>query len=136
MMPNSHHYSSKFMQAVLRPLILLLIAGVGLFVLVAIAAKVLFPYLEGWRQERAIAQLRAEVGKAVQEKKQLKRDITRHNTPEGPILEARRKGWIKPGDRVIRYAPLEAFKPKTARRTDPRKTTFGRWQREVERALR
>ena len=135
-MPDSHHYSSNLVQAVLRPLLWLLIAGVGLFVLMVIAAKVVFPYLEGWRQERAIAQLRAEVGKALEEKEQLEQDIARHKTPEGPLLEARRIGWIKPGDRVIRYAPKEALKPKAARRTDPRKTTLGRWQREVERALR
>jgi len=135
-MADPSHYSSRLMHALLRPLVLLLLAGVVLFVLVLMAAKVLFPYLEGWRQDRKIAEARAEVRKALQERKELEREIARYDTAEGPILAARQKGWIKPGEKVIRYAPPQELKPRAARRTDPRQTTLGKWQRAVRRALR
>ena len=103
----SAHYSPKLMQNTLRWLALLVVAGLGLLLVVSVLTRVFYPYVQGWRSERIIADLRERERLAKIERKQLESELRRFNGPEGSILAARRKGWIKDGEKVIRYVSRE-----------------------------
>ncbi|KPJ63800.1 hypothetical protein AMK68_03155 [candidate division KD3-62 bacterium DG_56] len=98
-------------------LIIVAAAMVGLF-LGNLIGKLSRPYRQLWRQRSELRELTAEVEAKRHEQQQLLREIAKINTQEGMIVEARRFGYLRPGERMLRYVKPEHW-PRTERARPP-----------------
>jgi hypothetical protein len=76
------------------------------------------PYRGLWRDRSELGELAREVQAERRERKQLLGEIARMKTREGLLMEARRLGYLAPGERMLRYVEPENW-PRTERRPQP-----------------
>jgi hypothetical protein len=114
--------------------VLVVVAGiiVGLFV-VHLVGRLSRPYRVLWRQRGELRTLTAQVEAEGRERDRLRRDIARMRTPEGLLLEARRLGYVRSGERMLRYVEPENW-PR-AQRPQPPPSRVSRLKQRVHRIL-
>lgn len=105
---------------------------VGLFV-GNLIGKLSRPYRHLWRQRGELHKLTAQLQAERREREQLSREIARMNTPEGLLLEARRLGYLRSGERMLRYVEPENW-PRTES-GEPAPTRLSRLKQRVHRVL-
>ena len=105
---------------------MLVLAAVGL------VAKAVRPYREARGQVRQLTDTERQISAVDQENAALRRRIAYLKTPDGVASEARRLGYLRPGERPI---VLEATVAPTPAPAPPRPKTFGDRARRFWRSL-
>jgi cell division protein FtsB len=114
--------------------VLIIVAGimVGLFV-GNLIGKLSRPYRQLWRQRSELRELTQQVQAERRERARLRDDVARMNTPEGMLLEARRRGYLRPGEHMLRYVEPENWPRARSRETPP--TRLSRLKQRMLRVL-
>lgn len=84
-----------------RVALLVAVIAVSVFVAVGIILKAIKPYQEASRQRVQLAQTLHQSGRVAAENAQLERRVAYLRTPDGVASEARRMGYLKPGEYPI-----------------------------------
>lgn len=115
-------------------IILLIVAAVmiGLF-LGNLIGKLSRPYRQTWRQRSELRKLTAKVDAKRHERQQLRHEIAKMQTQEGMLMEARRLGYLRPGERMLRYVKPENW-PRAERPQAP-PSRLSRLKEKVHRLL-
>lgn len=113
---------------------LIMVAGimVGLF-LGNLIGKLSDPYRQAWRQRSELRELTGKVEAERREREQLRREIAKMQTPQGMLMEARRLGYLRRGERMLRYVRPENW-PR-AERPEPAPSRLSRLKEKMHRLL-
>jgi len=84
-----------------RVALLVAVIAVSVFVAVGIILKAIKPYQEASRQRTQLAQIQRQSGAIAAQNTQLERRIAYLKTPDGVASEARRMGYLRPGEYPI-----------------------------------
>lgn len=84
-----------------RVALLVAVIAVSVFVAVGIILKAIKPYQEASRQRTQLAQTQRQSDRVAAENTQLERRIAYLKTPDGVASEARRMGYLRPGEYPI-----------------------------------
>ncbi|MHB0911926.1 MAG: FtsB family cell division protein [Armatimonadota bacterium] len=84
-----------------------------------VIAKIAHPYLISYSESKDIVQVRKEIAEARAENSTLKRDMDFLKTPQGREAEARKLGWVKPGEIALVVERPEPEKKEAAKLESP-----------------
>jgi cell division protein FtsB len=113
-------------------LMVLAFVAVGLF-LGNLIGRLLGPYRQIWKQSRENHDLEQKVRTERSELTELNRQVKLLKTPEGMLMEARRLGYLRPGERMIRYVEPENW-PRT-QAPEPPPTRLSRLKAKTARVM-
>lgn len=78
-----------------------------LFIVSSMAAKAVKPYLIYHNEKKEIAEIQKQIALEKAENARLKRELRNLDTPLGKEVEARKQGWVKPGEIAVILEPSD-----------------------------
>lgn len=104
-----------------------LLLSLGLLILSSTAAKLVKPYIIYRTENKEIAEIQKQIAAEKAENTRLKRELRDLDTRLGKEVEARKQGWVKPGEvAVILEPPDDSHNSEPTPEIDVQKST---WQK-------
>ena len=85
----------------LRSLLVFTLVALVIFFISTFTAGFIKPYLITYNESREIAKIKKQIAEAKAENARLKRELAYLKTPLGKEVEARKQGWVRPGEIAV-----------------------------------